>query len=120
MIPNPWMILAVVAFLAVSHTWAYQTGSKHKENSIKVAQLEATNKAIEQAEKQAVADNELIGAETKVQEKIKIEYRYIREKANANIDKNASYAECGLDADGLRLFNEGSGAEKATAGKSAH
>lgn len=117
MIPNPWMIIVVIIFLTVSHTWAYQTGSKHKENSIKSEQLEATNKAIEQADKQAVADNVLIGAEIKGQEKIKIEYRYIREKANANIDKNAGYADCGLDDDGLRIFNEGSGAEKGSPGK---
>lgn len=119
MIPNPWLILAIVAFLTVSHTWAYQTGSKHKENAIKAEQFDATNKAIEQAEKQAVADNELIGAEIKVQEKIKIEYRYIREKANANIDKNDGYADCGLDDDGLRLFNEYPRTEKDAASKLA-
>lgn len=120
MIPNPWLILAGIAFLAVSHGWAFYEGGKIKENHIKAEQLEQTVEAIEQAEEQAVEDTKLVAEEVKVQEVIRIQYRYIREQVNANIDKNHSYAECSLDADGLHLFNESSGAEKTVAGKSAH
>ncbi|MDV6347460.1 hypothetical protein R2083_08025 [Nitrosomonas sp. Is35] len=111
MIPNPWVILAAVIFLLVSHAWAFHEGKKIEANAIKAEQLEATNKAIEQAGAQAIADNKLSAKEIKVQEKIKIEYRYIREKANENIDKNTGYADCGLDDDGLRIFNSGAAAE---------
>lgn len=111
MIPNPWIILAAVIFLLVSHTWAFHEGKKIEANAIKAEQLESTNKAIEQANAQAVADNKLSAKEIKVQEKIKIEYRYIREKANENIEKNDGYADCGLDANGLQLFNYGKAAE---------
>lgn len=117
MIPNPWLILAAVAFLLVSHGWAFHEGKKIERNEINAEQLEATNKAIEEAEKQAIEDHQLVSEEVKVQEKIRIEYRYIREKSNANIDKNHSYAECGLDADGLRLFNAGATAQAPVTGK---
>ena len=105
MLPNPWLILAAVIFLLVSHGWAFHEGKRVERNEIKAEKLEATKEAIEQADKQSVADNKLVGEEVKIQEKIKIEYRYIREKVNANIEKNSGYAECGLDADGLRLYN---------------
>lgn len=112
MIPNPWVILAAVIFLLVSHTWAFHEGRKIESNAIKAEQLEATNKAIEQADLQAIEDSKLVAKEAQIQEKIKIEYRYIREKANENIDKNTGYADCGLDADGLQLFNYGKAAKK--------
>lgn len=117
MIPNPWLILAGIAFLAVSHGWAFIEGGKVKENQIKAEQLERTQEAIEHAEEQAVEDTKLVAEEVKVQEVIRIQYRYIREQVNANIDKNHNYAECGLDADGLRLFNSGSATQAATSRK---
>ncbi|MBY0499993.1 MAG: hypothetical protein K2P74_10365 [Nitrosomonas sp.] len=119
MLPNPWMILAAAVFLLVSHTWAFKGGVKYKSNEIKAEQLEATRKAVELVDKQIVADNKLAAQEIQVQEKIKIEYRYIREKANENIDKNPVYADCGLDDDGLRLFNANPGAKENGASKPA-
>lgn len=117
MLPNPWMILAAVVFLLVSHGWAFNEGEKYKSNEIKAEQLEATNEAVELADKQIVADNKRAAQEIQVQEKIKIEYRYIREKANENIDKKSGYADCGLDDDGLRLFNSRPGTKENGAGK---
>lgn len=117
MIPNPWLILAAVVFLLVSHTWAFQEGRKAESNEIKAEQLEATNKAIEQAKEQMISDNKLAGEAVMVQEKIKIEYRYIREKANENIDKNSFYADCSFDDDGLRIFNTSPGTEADGTGK---
>lgn len=105
MIPNPWLILAVVVFLLVSHGWAFNAGIEFKSNQIKADQLEAQNEAIEKADKQTVIDNKLESEAVQIQEKIKIEYRYIREKANEDIEKNPSYSECGLGDIGLRIFN---------------
>ncbi|MBY0498912.1 MAG: hypothetical protein K2Q14_07060 [Gammaproteobacteria bacterium] len=117
MLPNPWMILAAAVFLLVSHTWAFKEGEKYKSNEIKAEQLEAMHKAVELADKQRVADKKLAAQEIQVREKIKIEYRYIREKANENIDKNYGYADCGLDDDGLRLFNSNPGTKANGTGK---
>lgn len=119
MIPNPWLILGVFVFLIGSHTWAFFEGKSFESNLIKAEQLEATNKSIEQAEVQEVKDNKVVQKEIVIQEKIKIEYRYIREKANENITKNPSYAECGLDDDGLRLFNSSPDAKEKPASEPA-
>lgn len=118
MIPNPWLILAAVIFLLVSHTWAFHEGKQFESNARDAAQLEATNKAIEQADQQAIDDNKLAGEEVKIQEKIKIEYRYIREKVNAEIEKNPTYTECGLGDIGLQLFNAAPNTKADIAGKS--
>lgn len=108
---NPYAILAFVVALFISHGYAYYIGGEHVENKIKAEQLEATNAAIVQADNQAFIDSNLSAKEVVIQEKIKIEYRYIREKANENIEKNSDYSECGLDADGLYIFNSGAAAE---------
>lgn len=117
MIPNPWLILAGVVFLLVSHGWAFNAGITAEHNRNEAEKQKATQKVIEQAEKQAGADNKLVSEAEKVQERIKIEYRYIREKVNANIDQNPNYADCSLDTDGLRLFNADPNTEANIPGK---
>lgn len=108
---NPYVISAAILFLVVSHGFVFYKGTEYANYKRDSQQLEATNKAIEQAEVQEVKDNKVIEKEIVIQEKIKIEYRYIREKANENITKNPNYAECGLDDDGLRIFNSGTDAK---------
>ena len=116
---NPYAILAFVLALFISHGYAYYIGGEHVENKIKAEQLEATNAAIAQADVQAVKDNLIIKFVEVEKEIIKTEYRYIREKANENIDKNPVYAECGLDYDGLRIYNADATTKADAAGKPA-
>lgn len=105
MIPSGWIVVIALVILTGTHTAAFFQGQKYQENETKAETLDETNKAIDQAEKQEVEDNRQVEKEIVIQEKIKIEYRYIREKANENIEKNPVYSECGLDDDGLSLFN---------------
>ena len=120
MIPNPWLILAIVVFLLVSHGWAFNAGSEFKSNQIKSDQLEAQNKAIEKVDKQASADNKLENEAARVQEKIKIEYRYIRERVNAEIEKNPAYSECVLGDIGLQFYNARPNSEEKSTGESTN
>lgn len=117
---NPWVLLGIVLALLASHGGAYYVGGKHMENSIKAEQLEATNKAVEIAEVQAVHDNLVIKFIEVEKEVIKKEYITIRDRVNENIEKNPDYAECALDSDGLSLFNGGTGetTKKIDTGKS--
>ena len=117
MIANPYVLLALLVSFILSNGYAYYIGGEHTENRIKAEQLEATNKAIVQADVQAVKDNTVIKFVEVEKEVIKTEYRYIREKANENIDKNPVYAECGLDDDGLRIYNASASTKKDSTGK---
>ena len=119
---NPYVLIAILVALLASHGGAYYLGGKHMENSIKAEQLEATNKAIEMAGTQATKDNEIIKFVEVEKEVLKNVYIKVRDKVNENIEKNPDYAECALDADGLRLFNNNTSTEteKTTARKPAN
>lgn len=120
MIANPYVLLALLATFILSNGYAYYIGGEHTENRIKAEQLEATNKAILQADTQAVKDNAVIKFVEVEKEVIKTEYRYLRDKTNENIDKNPMYSECGLDDDGLRLYNASATTKENSAGKPTH
>jgi len=102
---HPYVIIAILLGLIASHGTAYYYGGENRENAIKAEQLEATNKAIAQADEQAVKDNQIVKFVEVEKEVIKNVYIKVRDKVNENIDKNPVYSECGLDADGLRLYN---------------
>jgi hypothetical protein len=116
---NPYVIIAVLVALIASHGTAYYYGGEHRENAINAQQLKATNKAIAQADVQAVKDNQVIKFVEVEKEVIKNVYIKVRDKVNENIDKNPVYSECGLDADGLRLYNTHAATEANDTGKPA-
>lgn len=117
---NPYLIIGVIVILIGSHGAAYYYGGDNRENAIKADQLIATNKAIKSAIEQAKEDSKLAATEIKIQEKIKVKYRYIRDKTNENIYKNVSYAECGLDDGGLRIYNSSAANPEGNPTKPAH
>jgi len=116
---NPYVIIALLLGLIASHSTAYYYGGENRENAIKAEQLEATNKAIVQADEQAVKDNQIVKFVEVEKEVIKNVYIKVRDKVNENIDKNPVYSECGLDADGLRLYNTHATTEANDTGKPA-
>jgi len=105
---NPWLIIGIIVLFIGSNIFSFFKGEEVKENEIKAVQLEATEKAITKSNEQVKVDDHLVKTQIVIQEKIKVEYKYIKEKADENINKNPVYAECGLDDDGLRLFNSSS------------
>lgn len=117
---NPYVLLALLASFILSNGYAYYLGGKHMQNSINAEQLEATDKSIELAGVQANKDNEIIKYVEVEKEVLKNVYIKVRDKVNENIEKNPDYAECALDADGLRLFNNSSATEAAITRKPAN
>ena len=117
---NPYVLLALLASFVLSNGYSYYTGGNHMEASIKAEQLEATNKAIEMAGVQATKDNEHMRVVEVEKEVVKYIYIKVRDRINENISNNPHYAECSLDADGLRLFNTSAAAETASTRESAH
>lgn len=114
---NPYFIIGLIAAFLMSNGTAYYYGGEHAENRIHAEQLEATNKAIVQADVQSAKDSEQIKFIEVEKEVIKNVYIKVRDQVNENIEKNTSYAECALDADGLRLFNASSATKAPIAGK---
>lgn len=114
---NSYFIIGLIAAFLISNVTAYYYGGEHREDAIKARQLEATNKAIVQADVQSVKDNEQIKFIEVEKEVIKNVYIKVRDQVNENIEKNTSYAECALDADGLRLFNTRTATEAPITGK---
>lgn len=105
MILSPYFWLAALIAALVIFGTGYDLGNKHARNKAAAEQLQAVAEAREQATKLAQADQQTAQNYEAAREKVRIKYVTIKEKANANIQKNPEYGHCGLDDDGLRLYN---------------
>lgn len=106
---SPWFWLAVLLGALTLLGIGYHQGHENGKNGCLADQASALEAAIKQAQTDAIAQTQ---AELQVsrefetaREKVRTVYIKVKEKANENIDRNCSYGDCGLDADGLRLYN---------------
>lgn len=102
---NPYVLIALAAIWLGTAGGAYWTGWKHCNNAHKADQLAVLEEVVIEAEKQAEADHKTAENYEQAREVVRTVYVKVKEKADENIEKNSNYAECGLDADGLRLYN---------------
>ena len=114
---NPWLILA--AAVALGGTWlAGDRHGHHQEHlSAQAAQAEHLQRAIAQADAQAVIDQGIVAADQEVQTRIQTVYRTITQEVTRYAIAHAA-DDCGLDADGLRLWraaNDGTAPAPAAA-----
>ncbi|MBY0474225.1 MAG: hypothetical protein K2Q13_04075 [Nitrosomonas sp.] len=103
---SPYFWLGLLVVLLTTFGTGYYTGSKHTRNSIEADQLHAQLEAEDAAEEQAEKDNVTAQVFEKEREVIRTVYIKVKERVDENIDKNTGYSECGLDDDGLRIYNE--------------
>jgi hypothetical protein len=102
---SPWFWLALLISVLTLTGTGFHYGFKYaKADTAKERQAEQIM-ADEQAKKQAKADRETEEMFEEARETVRTVYIKVREKANENIINNPDYHECGLDADGLRLYN---------------
>lgn len=101
-----YFIIALLITNAATGGISYYQGGKHATNAIRAEQLEYSIKSIEQANDQVIEDQEIIKAAEIDKQIIKTVYIKVRADADANINQNPSYDECGLDDVGLELFNK--------------
>jgi uncharacterized protein (DUF4415 family) len=109
--PRTWIALAILVSISVAGIVGYRVAASNC--AVKIATIEReTQERIAQAQAQADAAARSFNSEKQEQQ---IVYKTIREKAKP-IYLRPKYrsAECSLDADALRLFNE------ANAGKLKH
>ena len=102
---SPWFWLALLIMAMVIFGKGYDTGARHARNHAAAEQLIAVQEARLDAIKQAKADQQTAKDYEKAREKVRTVYVNIKEKAHENIENNVGYAECGLDPDGLQLYN---------------
>jgi hypothetical protein len=111
MIPlfSPYLWLAVTLWSSVTFGMGYFKGHENGKNGCLADQASALDAAIKQAQTQAIeqakAELQTTQEFEAAREKVRTVYVRIKEKADENIDQNSGYGDCGLDADGLRLYN---------------
>lgn len=105
MLLNPYFLLAALLSLLASFGGGYWLGTDHCETSHEAKQFKVMQEIQVAADKQAEEDNQIAQRYEGVREVVRTVYVQVKGKANENIEKNGGYADCGLDADGLRLYN---------------
>lgn len=100
-----YALIALLATNLLTGAISYHYGGKHTADAIRAVQLEQVAKSIDTANAQVAEDQVLATEAVQAKEIIKTVYVKIKGDADANINQNPNYDECGLDADGLRLYN---------------
>ncbi|HEU0283265.1 MAG TPA: hypothetical protein VFQ99_05735 [Gallionella sp.] len=96
------MVLLIGACVA----FGYIQGVSRESDRRDAQELKRTNTGIAIANKETARREALGAAREVIRERIRVVYRTIKVEAENNVEKNAVvYADCGLDADGLRLWN---------------
>lgn len=112
LIPAPYRILALVLLALACIGFGYVQGISREADRRDAQELQQTRAGIVAADKES-ARREAVGAQREVvREKIRVVYRTIRERVNVYVDTHDDVA-CGLDADGLRLWNAANSGEAA-------
>jgi len=105
MLLNPYFLLAALLSLLTSFGGGYWLGTDHCETAREAEQFKMMQEIQVAADKQAEEDNKTAQRYENVREVVRTVYVKVKDKANENIEKNGGYADCGLDAGGLRLYN---------------
>ena len=105
-IPAPYRILALVLLLLAGIAFGYVQGISRESDRRDAQNLKQVRVEIKAASKESDRREAVGAAREVVREKIRVVYQTIREEVQNNVEKNAgAYAACGLDSDGLRLWN---------------
>lgn len=98
--------MALVAVLAASTATGFYYGHKAAVNAAKSEQLKAVERAIAQADEISAENAEIERDHVQVQTEIRTVYRTIKQEVIKYVETHPDTAECGLDDDGLRLWNK--------------
>ncbi|MEW5904800.1 MAG: hypothetical protein AB1722_10720, partial [Pseudomonadota bacterium] len=105
--PGFWLVALLLALGLFGA--GYAAGSKHASSECIASQAQAQQDAQAQIDETNTRREEVANERETSREQIRIVYRTIKEKAH----ETSVAADCGLDADGLRLWNAAN-AGKAT------
>lgn len=104
---NPWILLGLLVALLAAFGSGFTVSKHYAETECASGQVQAERAAVSQAAAETTRRETIGAARETSREQIRVVYRTIREQANAiQVDSgSAGVADCGLDADGLRIWN---------------
>jgi len=105
MISLVWRLLGGLVMVLALFLGGYGLGNKQAKTSCVAGQVEAQRAAITQTAKEDVRREAIGAARETSREQIRVVYRTIKEKADEYVKKMPEFNACGLDTDGLRLWN---------------
>lgn len=106
---NPWLMLGALISSLALFAGGYGMGTYHAVNACTAGQAKSQLAAQVKADAVSVKREEVAQSRETSREQIRIVYRTIKENAHEN-----PVADCGLDADGLRLWNAANAGTTAT------
>ena len=105
LIPLPYRLLGALVIALGLVGSGYWAGSRNATNACIAGKSKAQVAAVTAAEKETTR-REALGTQREVaHEQIRVVYRTIKEKADEYVKKMPEFNACGLDTDGLRLWN---------------
>lgn len=104
MLKGLWNPAVLVLGLALFGGGLY-TGNRLAHQSAKAEQLDAVQRAIEQSNQIAEQDAEILATADIKRAARRVAAKQLDQEIEQNVQANPAYLECGLDADGLRLWN---------------
>ncbi|MEI7456590.1 MAG: hypothetical protein WCK93_07660 [Nitrosomonadales bacterium] len=113
---NPWVLLGLLVALLAAFGSGFKVSKHYAEAECTSGQVQAERTAVSQAAAETTR-RESIGASREASRKnIHVVYRTIREQANTVqvVDGGNDVTSCGLDADGLRIWNAANSGVPAT------
>lgn len=129
LVPLPWRILALALLLCGGLGAGFVAGLRYEANSRDAQTLRSVTVAHARAEKETARREQVAQRYEDTRETVRTVYVAIEKEGERNVEKNAdAYAACGLDADGLRIWNAANagdaealrgGAESAVPGTAA-
>ncbi len=105
MIPLPWRLLGEVVIAIVLFVGGNFIGTKHAKTECVASQVEAQREAVLTATKEDIRRETVGAAREASREQIRIVYKTIKEQTRETVNNHTEFNDCGLDADGLRLWN---------------
>jgi len=113
MIPLPWRLLGGLVIALALFFGGYGLGAKHAKTECMAGQVEAQRAAVAEATKEDLRREAVGTARETTRDQIRIVYKTIKEQARETVNNHPEFNDCGLDADGLRLWNAANSGEAA-------
>lgn len=113
---NPWILLGLLVALLAAFGSGFKVSKHYAEAECTSGQVQAERTAISQAATETTRREAIGAARETSRENIHIVYRTIRDQANSVqvVAGGSDIAGCGLNADGLRLWNAANSGVPAT------